>query len=83
MFHTEAIAAMRVEVARVSEFIPRFSEFVAGGTALPDHLQLPLFDKPLEQISRLVFAQIPQLDGLSTGCLLSTKRACQWAHFDV
>lgn len=59
MFHTEAISAMRVEVARVSEFIPRFSEIIAGATTPPDHLQLPLLDELSEQIGRLVFVPIP------------------------
>jgi hypothetical protein len=59
MFHTEAIAAMRGEIARVSEFIPRFSEIIAGATTPPGHVQFPLLDKLSEQIGRLVFTQIP------------------------
>jgi hypothetical protein len=45
---------------------PRFSEFIAGATAPPDHLQLPLHDELSEQIGRLVFAHVPQFDNLST-----------------
>jgi hypothetical protein len=42
------------------------SEFTAGATAPPGHVQLPLLDELLEQIGRLVFAQIPQFDNVST-----------------
>jgi len=59
MFHTEAIAAMWGEIDQVSEFIPRFSEFIAGATTPSDYVQLPLLDELSEQIGRLVFAQIP------------------------
>lgn len=62
------------QVARVSGFIPSFSEFKVGATAPPHHVQLSLLDKLSEQIGHLVFAQIPQFGNLSMGRLLS--KAC-------
>lgn len=56
---TDVSAAILSEVAQVSEFI-------AGATTPPDHLQVPLLDELSEQIGRLVFTQIPEFNSFST-----------------